>query len=200
MGAPDQLKFQCKCGSVRGVVDRATPDEGDHVVCHCSDCQALPAFLGATDRILDENGGTALYQSRCARLEIREGKENLAGLHLTEKPTLRWYAKCCDTPMFNTYANGRIPYVTTLLANCETPGREHLGKPLGHLFLGDATGDTSGLEPLSMGRLMRRFFKRMVKDYFSGDRRRNPLFDSETLEPISPPRRLSPQERESITR
>ncbi|NNC52107.1 MAG: hypothetical protein HKO08_03595 [Erythrobacter sp.] len=200
MGAPDQLKFQCKCGSVRGVVEHARPDEGDFVVCHCSDCQALPAFLGAADRILDEHGGTALYQSRCARLILREGKEKLTGLHLTEKPTLRWYASCCDTPMFNTYANGRIPYVTTLLANCEAADRERLGKPLGHLFLGDATGDTSGLEPLSIGRLMRRFFMRMVKDYFSGDRRRNPLFDSETLEPITPPRRLSPQERESITR
>ncbi len=193
MGAPDQRKLQCKCGTVRGVVEHATPEEGDFVVCHCSDCQALPAFLGAADRILEQHGGTALYQSRCAQLEIREGKENLAGLHLTEKSTLRWYAACCDTPMFNTYSNGRIPYVTTLLANCEPAGGDRLCKPIGHLFLGDAMGDTSGLEPFSMAKLMRRFFKRMVKDYFFGDLRRNPLFDSATLEPIAPPPRHSLQ-------
>ncbi len=73
---------------------------------------------------------------------------------------------CCDTPMFNTYATGRIPYVTTILANCEAAGRNRLGPPLGHLFLEDAPGPTAGLKPLSMNRLMRGFLVRMVKDLY----------------------------------
>ena len=197
MGATDQLSFRCACGGVTGVVEKATPAEGDFVVCHCSDCQALPRHLGAADRILDEHAGTALYQSRCARVRIDSGKDNLAGLHMTEGKTLRWYASCCDTPMFNTYANGRIPYITTLLGNCDEEGRKALGEPLGHLFLGEASGDVSNLTPLSMNALMRRFFVRMLKDIFSGNRRRNPLFDAQTLEPIVEPRTLSPSERKA---
>ena len=141
MDADNRLSFACACGTIAGTIHPATPNQGDHVVCHCTDCQALPAFLGATERILDDAGGTALYQSRCARLEFARGSERLACLHLTDKPTLRWYAMCCDTPMFNTYATGRIPYVTTILANCEAAGRDRLGPPLGHLFLEDAPVD-----------------------------------------------------------
>ena len=195
MSASNTLRFSCSCGKVSGRVEQATPSEGDHVVCHCTNCQAVPRFLGAEDRILDRAGGTALYQSRCARLHIDKGKDLLAGLHVTEKPTLRWYASCCNTPMFNSYANGKIPYVTTLLANCDAAGREGIGEPIGHLFLDDAPGDTSDLKPLSMNALMRRFFKRMVKDIFSGDRRRSPLFDARTLQPIAEPRRLNADER-----
>ena len=103
------LAFSCACGTVTGVVKDVGPGEGDHVYCHCTDCQSVPKFLGAEDRILDEAGGTELYQTRCARLTFHSGKDQLAGLHMTDKPTLRWFAKCCDTPMFNTYANGSFP-------------------------------------------------------------------------------------------
>jgi hypothetical protein len=109
-------------------------------------------------------------------------------MHLTAKPTLRWYADCCATPMFNTYKTGRIPYVTTLVANCDPDRRESLlGPPIGHLFTEEATGDVSRLKRLSMFKLMRRFSRRMLTDLISGDRRRNPLFDPATLEPIAPP-------------
>lgn len=194
------MRFACECGAVAGAIDRATPAEGDHVVCHCSDCRDLVRLLGKEARILDEHGGTALYQSRCARMHFERGRERLAALHMTDGPTLRWYAVCCSTPLFNTYRNGRIPYLTTLLANCDPQGRERLGKPLGHLFLDEAMGETSGLAPLSMNRLMRRFFRRMIKDIFSGDRRRSPLFEPQTLAPVVTPRRLTEPERNALGR
>jgi len=199
MDADNHLNFACACGTIAGTIHRAAPDQGDHVVCHCRDCQAFSAFLGTADRILDDAGGTALYQSRCARLEVERGSERLACLHLTDKPTLRWYAICCNTPLFNTYATGRIPFVTTILANCDAAGRERLGPPLGHLFLEDAPGSTEGLKPLSMTTLMRRFLVRMVKDYVSGDRRRNPLFDPKMLQPVATPRRLTPEQRHALS-
>ncbi|WP_345725514.1 DUF6151 family protein [Qipengyuania mesophila] len=183
-----------------GEIEKATAAEGDYVVCHCTDCRDLVRHFGHEARLLDAHGGTALYQSRCARMRIDRGRERLAELHMTEGPTLRWYASCCDTPLFNTYRNGRIPYVTTLLANCDAAARASLGEPLGHLFIGDATGDTSGLKPLSMNRLMRRFFPRMIKDILSGDRRRSALFDPETLEPIAKPRQLTQAEKHALGR
>ena len=90
--------------------------------------------------------------------------------------------------MFNTYRNGRIPYITTLVANCDSDQRERiLGSPIGHLFTNEATGDVRHLIPLSMAKLMRRFFRRMIVDIFAGDRRRSELFDPVTLDPVASP-------------
>ena len=185
------LAFSCRCGAVTGTLTAPGPSVGDHVVCHCTDCQAFANRLGAGDHILDDHAGTALYQGRCAAMMIDSGRDRLASMHLTEAPTLRWYADCCKTPIFNTYKNGRVPFVTTLVANCDAGGRERLlGRPIGHLFLGEATGDVSALTPLSTFTLMRRFFRRMIADIVTGSRKRAALFDAKTLEPIARPYRV----------
>lgn len=201
MSATDSLPFACKCGAVTGVVLKASPSEGDRVVCHCVDCRDLVRHLGQEERVLDDLGGTDLYQSRCARVELHSGREKLASLHMTEGKTLRWYTTCCNSPLFNTYANGKVPYVTTILANTDSARRDALlGSPIGHVFLEQATGDASALTAMPFNRLMRRFFGRMIKDMLSGDRRRSALFDAETLEPIAPPRHLSPAEQQALGR
>jgi hypothetical protein len=155
-------------------------------MCHCTDCQRFAWRLGAQDRILNASGGTALYQTRCARVRLTGGHDLLASLHLTEKPTLRWYAACCRTPMFNTYATGRVPYVTVLVANLDPRWTGVLGPVTGHLFVDEATGPVPG-PAMSMTRLLLRFLPRMLADIVSGDRRRCPLFDSSTLQPIAAP-------------
>jgi hypothetical protein len=193
------LSFACDCGTVTGTMLRVGPDQGDHVVCHCTDCQNLTRHLGHAERVLDAHGGTALYQARCARVRIGTGRDRLACVHLTDKPTLRWYAECCRTPLFNSYANGKVPYITIQLAACDPATRDRLvGPPRGHLFTADGIGDTRDLRKMSMGTLMRRFFPRMIKDIVSGDRRRSPLFDTKTLEPIAEPHRLTAEERQAL--
>ena len=185
------LVLACRCGAVRGLVRDAGPEGGDHVVCHCTDCRAFAQLFDASEHVLDDHGGTALYQTRCARLELGAGRDRLGCLHLTEKPTLRWFARCCRTPMFNSWRNGRMPYVTALVCIFATNRpREVLGEPLGHLFLSEATGDPRGLTPMSMSAMARRFLPRMAKDMLSGDRRRSALFDARTLDPIATPERL----------
>lgn len=184
------VHFSCQCGTVTGALAYAGPRSGDHVVCHCADCQKFACVLGAEARFLGEFGGTELYQSRCAAISISTGKDKLACIHLTEKPTLRWYASCCNTPMFNTYANGRVPYITTLLANCipEEVAR-HIGPAVGHLFLPPEAQSRVDLVAMSFSQLMLRFSLRMIKDLVAGERKKSALFDSLTLEPIAKPRR-----------
>lgn len=192
------LSFACDCGTVTGTVLRAAPDQGDHVVCHCTDCQDLTRFLGH-DRILDAHGGTALWQARCARMRIDTGREHLACLHLTDGPTLRWYAACCRMPLFNTFKNGKLPFITVQIAACDPARREDaFGAPRGHLFLKEGIGDTAALPALGTATLMRRFFVRAISDLVSGDRRRAALFDAETLEPISVPHRLTGEVRQAL--
>jgi hypothetical protein len=35
-------------------------------------------------------------------------------MRLSEKGLLRWYAGCCDTPLFNTMATPKVPFVGVL--------------------------------------------------------------------------------------
>lgn len=199
MASSSDLAFACECGAVSGSLLHVGPDQGDHVICHCTDCQDLTRHLGHAARVLDAHGGSALYQSRCARMRISTGRDRLACIHLTDKPTLRWYAACCGMPLFNSYANGRIPYITTQLAACDPAKRDALtGPPLGHLFTADGIGDTSALPKMSMARLMLRFFPRMIRDILSGDRRRCELFDSKSFEPIAVPHRLTAGQRQAL--
>lgn len=188
------LSFACDCGTVTGAM-RVVSGEGDHVVCHCTDCQNLTHHLGHA-QLLDAHGGTPLYQTRCARMRIETGREQLACLHLTDAPTLRWYAACCRTPLFNTFKNGKLPFVTILTAACDPERRASVfGAPRGHLFTQDAIGDPSHLPKMGTPTLMRRFFMRAIKDIVSGDRRRSPLFDAKTLNPIAKPHRLTNEEK-----
>ncbi len=199
MASESDLTFACACGEVEGWIAQAGPREGDHVVCYCTDCQYFATHLGAGQRVLNAAGGTPLFQSRCARMHLRRGRDRLACVHLTKKPTLRWYAACCSTPMFNTYENGRVPYVTTLTANCDRERRnELLGPAIGHLFTNEAVSDLGNVHRMSLATLMLRFFRRMIKDVVSGDRRRSALFDATTLEPIAKPNRLA--DRRDATR
>jgi hypothetical protein len=194
-----ELSFSCSCGAVTGALTEPDPAKGDHVVCHCPDCQNFARYLGAADRILQAHGGTDLYQSRCAKMHLTKGADRLACLHLTDKPTLRWYASCCRTPMFNTFANGRMPYLTTFVANCDPKQAEAaLGPVTGHLSLPNTIDDMHGAPRMSFAKLMGRASVRMLKDFFSGDRRRSALFDPKTLAPISTPHRLTEAERRSL--
>ena len=191
------LSFACDCGAVTGTIRIGS--EGDHLVCHCSDCQDLTRYLGH-ERLLDAHGGTALYQTRCARMRLDTGRDQLACLHLTDAPTLRWYAACCRTPLFNTVGTGKLPFITVQLGTCDSAARDRLlGPPRGHIYTQDAIGDASHLPKMGTPTLMARFFWRALKDIVSGDRRRSPLFDAKTLEPIATPHRLTGEERAALS-
>lgn len=194
------LPFACDCGTVTGTL-HVIPGEGDHVICHCSDCQDLTHYLGHAARVLDAHGGTALYQTRCASMRLDTGREHLACVHLTDKPTLRWYAACCRLPLFNTVATGKLPFITVQVGACDPAARDRLlGPPRGHLFTHDGIGDTGALPRMSMVTLMRRFLWRAIRDIVSGDRRRAALFDAKTLEPIAKPHRLTGEEMLALRR
>lgn len=105
-----EIALSCECGQVTGVANNVTPDNGNHVVCCCCDCQAFAHYLNKQDTALDEFGGTRLYQTSQSQMKITQGQEQIACLRLTPKGITRWYTSCCNTPIGNTL-NAKMPFI-----------------------------------------------------------------------------------------
>lgn len=149
--------------------------------------------------MLDDLGGVQLFNFRGSALTIAAGQEHIACLHMTDRPVLRWYASCCETPLFNSYATTRIPFFDifrevleddTSLAGLVAAER--------HLFVQSATGDGSHLRHMSVAALLWRTAPRLLREYASGGRHRSPLFDPASGTPLTTPRRVTPSERSAI--
>lgn len=103
------IKLSCSCGQVQGMATGVTPASGNRVVCCCSSCQSFANHLNRSD-ILDEYGGTDLYQTSQAQVTISSGADQLSSLKLSKKGLTRWYTNCCNTPVGNTM-NAKMPFV-----------------------------------------------------------------------------------------
>jgi hypothetical protein len=101
-------RFQCACGTVTGEI--AHPERAMRAVCYCHDCQAYARLLGAADRTLDASGGTDVLATQSKYVRFTSGLEQLACMSLYPKGLLRWYAKCCNTPIANTPRGWKLPY------------------------------------------------------------------------------------------
>ncbi|MFO0567044.1 MAG: DUF6151 family protein [Polyangiaceae bacterium] len=104
------VKLRCECGQVRGVARDVSPRGGTRVVCLCIDCQAYAHFLGRA-AMLDENGGTDIFQLAPGQLDLREGRDQLRCMRLGPKGAMRWYTECCKTPVGNTAPSPSVPFV-----------------------------------------------------------------------------------------
>ena len=111
------LHLRCQCQKVKAVVRDQSPRVVSRVICYCKFCQSYARHLGQDDEILDEQGGTEVVQVQPSRLEFVEGEDQLACLTLTKSGPLRWYTKCCKTPIANTLANRKMPFVGILAHN-----------------------------------------------------------------------------------
>lgn len=103
------LPLKCSCGTIRGTVEPVSPSVGRRVVCMCVDCQTFARWLGNEDDILDDVGGTDLYQTTPARVRITEGGEKIRCARLSPKGTLRFFASCCRTPIANCASSSGLP-------------------------------------------------------------------------------------------
>ncbi len=102
-------RFECRCGALQGEVRR--PAHGVRAVCYCGDCQTYAHLLGNAQSVLDALGGTDVVATQARNVVITSGASELACLSLSPNGLLRWYAKCCKTPIANTPRNWKMPYV-----------------------------------------------------------------------------------------
>lgn len=107
------LPLKCRCGAVRGEMQPARAYV--RATCYCKDCRAYARFLERAD-VLDDAGGTDVVPTAPATVRLTSGIEHVACMSLSPKGTLRWYAKCCRTPLGNTSRNAGLPYLGLVTA------------------------------------------------------------------------------------
>lgn len=178
-----KISLRCRCGGVQGDVDcrRAY----GHAVCYCRDCQAFARFLGNPDKILNGNNGTEILAILPAAVHFSEGKENLAVMRLSDKGLMRWYARCCRTPIGNTPADPKIAYVG-LIATCLPELGDRVGQPKIALNTDSAKG-TVKATPVATFFGVVRIMKHVTGARLSGKFRDNPFFSLPSREPVIAP-------------
>ncbi len=189
--------LRCRCGALRGVLQ--TSPECTRLVCYCKDCQAFARYLGDPGDILDALGGSDVVGVHPQQLRLTDGREQLACMSLSDKGMLRWYARCCLTPIGNTARSPAIAYVG-LLHTCIDTGGASFDEAFGPVRLKSmvksAKGkvDASGMAalPTLLG-----FAGKLLRARLSGSYRRTPFFGADGA-PVVAPTVLTPAERGAL--
>lgn len=108
------VPLRCACGEVTGSARGASPSTGKRLVCYCDDCQSFAHWLGRADEVLDEHGGTDVFQFTPARITFGTGQQHIQCMRLSPKGTMRWYAACCNTPICNAVSHPGVPFASLI--------------------------------------------------------------------------------------
>lgn len=197
------LPLRCRCGHVRGAAVGLSPERGNHLVCYCDDCQAYARFLERED-VLDAHGGTEIFQMTPAQLRITDGAEQIRCLRLSEKGLMRWFAGCCRTPIANTLASARVPFVGLVLCFVdEAAGDRDRTRALGPRIAGvqgrfARDGLPTGAHPSAPLGLVLRSVRLLVRAWLRRQHRPSPFFEPVGSSPIVAPQVLTPAQRAEL--
>lgn len=192
------ITFHCRCGTLRGEIEaRAVYARAR---CYCRDCQAFARALGRED-VLDAEGGTDIVAMLPAGVRFTDGADRLACLALSPKGLLRWYARCCDTPIANTPRDPNVAYVG-VLRPCLQGDPDALDAAVGPsriaLNVKSARGQVSAT-PLRTFVGVLRIMRGVLVARLRGRYRDNPFFVADPPRPIVEPRVLTLAERKAAT-
>lgn len=194
-------QLQCQCGLVRAEVD----SRGTHnrLICYCTDCQAFGRFVtglretaansGSDHPILDAQGGTELIQVAQSKLRFLQGEDQLLAVRLTEQGMIRWYTRCCHTPIGNTMASRGGAFIG-LIHSCLTRPQLNadFGDKVAQLNTNTALG-TPKPQQHGLFRVISSFLWLLISERVSGRYLQSPLFNADGS-PRSVPRVLNAAE------
>ncbi len=187
--------IQCQCGTVRGQLEGT----GGHnrLICYCTDCRAFARYLDRAAEVLDVQGGTEIVQVAQPRLRFAQGADRIAAVRLSENGMIRWYASCCQTPIGNTMANAKVPFIG-LIHSCLDHANmdKDFGTEVAILNTDTALGATKPVQRGLPG-VIARFIWIVVTTRISGRYKHSHLFDAAGA-PRVVPSMLTPQELSSL--
>ena len=190
--------IRCHCGKLKGTLTRN--QEVNRCVCYCADCQAFARFLKREHNILDEMGGTSIIQTIPANVTFTEGTENLTCIRLKPNGLLRWYTKCCNTPIGNTPPILNPSFIG-LIHTCLSSDQTSLDKAFGPIRMYVNTKSAIGEnKPESAGVLSGtlRVIGMMLKARFDGRYKQTLFFVIESGTPIIAPKVLNDEELKNV--
>ncbi|MFK7752207.1 MAG: DUF6151 family protein [Sedimentitalea sp.] len=161
--------FSCTCGTLRGTISGAGIKSGTHLICHCRDCRAGELFLGQSD---PGQNGVAMVQTMPDAVTLTQGADKLGLLRLSKKGPYRWFATCCNAPLFNTLSSAKLPFASLSAARLDDPAR--LGPVRVRAFVPQPGGGTKHKGAAIMAW---RLFTNMGSARLSGRWKSTPFFD-----------------------
>jgi hypothetical protein len=192
--------IRCSCGALKGRL--SNPETLNRAICYCRDCQAFAHFLKRSDEILDERGGSDIIQTQPKHITFFQGAEHLACVRLTKKGLMRWYTRCCNTPVGNTMANYKFSFVG-LVHNCLEQDGAKLDITIGpvdaQVYTQSARGEPKPIQHGLAGSLWR-LGGMQLRARFNGSYRQTPFFDGDTGKSVVEPVVLTVQQREQLER
>ncbi|MFT7595726.1 MAG: hypothetical protein ACI8R4_003057 [Paracoccaceae bacterium] len=191
-GAGDKtapLEFACACGKLDGHFTPEAATSGAHVACYCSDCRAAQLYMDQPD---PAPGPVDLFQTTPDALTL-QGQEHLGLYRLSPRGTMRWYATCCNTPLFNTATTAKVPFVGIQVARLTTP--ERIGPVIAQAFAPKPGGKTTHK---GLGRVILKMLPQVLGTRISGRWRQTPFFDVETGKPVATAKIPSKEERAAL--
>lgn len=185
--------LQCACGKFKGHVN--VTGTGTRGLCYCRDCQAFAHFLGKSKEVLDAHGGTDIVPTNPMHVTFTEGLDQLTCLRLTPKGLVRWYTRCCNSPIGNTMADQKMSYVGLVHTILRAPGAS-LDDSFGPIRMWINQTGTEGEVPSSALATLKAIawmLKQVATARFSGTYRQTPFFDSNG-QLVATPYILTPEE------
>ena len=187
------VPFSCGCGAVAGRLVDVDRKAGSRITRYCADCQTAARELGHGD-LLDARGGSEIYQTTPAHIRLEAGEAHLACLRLSPKGVLRWYAECCDTPLFNTLASPKLCFAGVLVHGVAPDARGPLGPLTAQTFTESATGEGAPLRKFGFAKTGFNILRRHLRAKLGGRAGMAPFFDGNG-QPIRRARILTREER-----
>lgn len=190
------IPFSCTCGQVHGSIQDAAPHRGNNLMCYCKSCQTAAAVLGYTDS-LDQYGGTQVFQTVPSKVRFEAGEDKLACLRLSPKGMLRWYASCCNAPLFTMPDAQWFPIAGLNMARISPRDRTAFGGIVGVHAAEGARNAPADLKGYGVKRALSRVVWRAMTARLKGDRGK-PFFTDDGKVSVTP-RVLSLEERRAAT-
>ena len=156
-----------------GVLTDISPSAGTHAQCHCDDCRRAVIWLGNADPGPD---GVSYFQTTPDRVAFTKGQDSLAVFTWKSKKLLRWYASCCNTPLFNTLSTPKTAFASLFVSSAAD--QSPFGPIKGHAFVTKPNGKRGhiGLAGFIWGML-----KRTTRARLTGSWRNTPFFNADEL-------------------
>lgn len=124
--------------------------------------------------------------AQAKHVSFTSGIEHLACLSLTEKGLLRWYAKCCNTPICNTARNWKVPYVG-LIGTCMKTDPVAFERSFPRVQMRVNTGSAKQAPtPMRLSTVvsLAGFMPRVMLSSINGAYRKTPFFDQGRGAPV----------------